>query len=147
MSAPGGAGRWLAIAATLVVVAAVAMAVATMGTPSMQREGRFDKRRVADLDRIDTAVREYAKSRGALPRDLATLAAQPGRRLPIVDPKDGTPYTYRTNGPREFRLCAVFVTDTARTPEGGESMGGQDWSHPVGRYCFERRLRSDSESK
>lgn len=142
--APGGPGRWLAIAATAVVVATVATAFFVMDSPSEQREARLDRRRVADLARIARAVHEYARRHDALPRDLPTLAGEPGHRLPITDPKDGTPYAYQVTGARSFRLCAVFATDTAQTPEGVESWARADWSHAAGRQCFDREAAKDS---
>lgn len=147
MSAPGKAGRWLAIAATLVVVAAVAAAIGVMGPPSAQREAKLDRKRTADLERIVRAVREHAQQHDTLPPDLATLARKPGRRLPLADPQDGTPYAYEATGPRSFRLCAVFATDTAKTIEGAESWNGEEWSHGARRQCFDRKLKDASDTR
>ena len=137
MSVPG-AGRWLAIAATVAVAAAVIAAIVVMGGPTAQREARLDKRRIADLARIQREVRNYFESHDRLPPDLATLASQPGRRLPR-DPGNGAAYEYATIDAGRFRLCAVFSTDTAKTPEGAEAWGDTDWSHAAGRQCFERK--------
>ena len=140
MSAAPGAGRWIAIAASVVVAAAVVAAIAVMGTPAAQREARLDGRRASDLDRIDNAVRRHAELHEALPADLAMLARQPGRRLAIVDPVTGVAYGYTVTGPRTYRLCAVFTTDTARTLQGGETWIQDDWLHGTGRHCFDRKL-------
>lgn len=135
-----GIGRWLLVAAAVVVIATVIAAVATMGLPSTQRDIALDERRVHDLQRIATAVRSYAESSGELPPDLATLAAQPGRRLAIVDP-DGTAYSYGRTGDRTFRLCAVFVTDTAQPPQAEDVRVADEWLHGTGRQCFQRKLK------
>lgn len=50
-----------------------------------------------------------------LPVDLASLSREPGRRLSIADPATDLPYVYEITGDRDYRLCAVFTTDTAGT--------------------------------
>lgn len=137
-------GRWLLIAAGLVVVATVVGAVVVMGGPWSQRDIRMDERRVRDLDAIVDAIDCCSSKTGVLPPDLATLADKPGRRLSFVDPVDGTPYEYQVTGERSYRLCATFVTDTAVTDD---SMGrhGDEWLHGVGRHCFDRTRKDSSK--
>lgn len=137
-------GRWLMIAAGLVVVATVLAAVAVMGLPSKQREIRLDERRVGDLERITTAIESHAERRGALPPDLATLARQPGRRLSLTDPVVGSAYEYAVTGDRTYRLCAVFTTDTARQPQTAVRID-DEWLHATGRQCFDRKLKHRSK--
>ena len=136
MSAAGTPGRWLAIAASVVVVATVVAAIIAMGPPSAQREARLDARRVQDLQRIVQAVDTYHANRKALPDGMAALAAQPGWGLATADPQDGTPYTYEVTGERSYRLCARFATDTARTT--GAAWAAEGWNHGIGRQCFRR---------
>jgi len=142
----GNAGRSLAIAATAIVVAAVATAIVVMGGPSAQRERRLDERRVQDLARIERGVRAYREQHGRLPRDLATLAQEPGRRLPR-DPGTDAGYDYEAVDARRFRMCAEFATDTAQLPEGEESWSDEKWSHPAGRHCFERDAAKREEDR
>lgn len=125
----------LGIAAVLVAVGTIAAAISVMGTPGEQRAARIDDRRVDDLQALDLAIRMYAEKNGALPSDLATLASEPGRKLPLQEPEQGAPYEYRATGKDAYRLCAVFTTDTAETrsaPVRGE------WAHGKGRTCFDR---------
>lgn len=141
----GSGGRRLAIAASLVAVAAVAAAIAVMESPSIQRKARLDGRRVRDLRHIVNAVDAYVKREKSLPADLTTLAGQPGLRLSIVDSVDGSPYTYEVSGDRTFRLCAVFATDTAKITN--EQWFGDDWNHGVGRQCFDRTAEDEAGQK
>lgn len=133
-----GAGRRLLIVAGAVVIAVVAVAIAVMGSPSAQRKAKLDDRRVHDLQRIVDAVDRYYEHHDALPPDLATLAAQPGLRLAIADPVDGTPYDYEIAGGRGFRLCATFTTDTADIRPRMRPWSPA-WNHDAGRGCFDRR--------
>lgn len=139
--AQGRAGRWLAIAASVVVVATVAVAIVVMDSPSAQREAKLDSRRVDDLVHIVRGIDNYVKAHGTLPPDLATLAGEPGQRLSITDPVDGTPYGYEATGERSFRLCAGFATDTARTPAAGVRWSADEWNHDVGPQCFDRKVK------
>jgi hypothetical protein len=140
----GSVGRWLAVAAGVVVVATVVAAIVVMGSPSAQRTAKLDDRRVRDLDRIVDVIGHYVEREHSLPPDLATLAREPGRRLAIVDPVDGSPYGYEITGARTFRLCAVFATDTAKSPEGSERRRGDAWNHGTGRQCFDRKIKGRS---
>jgi len=143
----GSGGRWLAVAAGVVVVATVVAAIVVMGSPSVQRAAKLDNRRVRDLDRIVDVIGHYVEREHSLPPDLATLAREPGRRLAIADPVDGSPYAYEITGARTFRLCAVFTTDTARAPEGSERWRGEEWNHGTGRQCFDRKVKGRSSSE
>lgn len=136
----GGAGRWLAIAASVVVAGTVVAAVVVMGSPSAQRAAKLDARRAADLFRITSAIDRWVERHEALPPDLAVLAAEPGVRLAVADPVDGAPYGYAVTGARAYRLCATFATDTAQS---GDVTGwpGEVWSHAAGRQCFERKAK------
>lgn len=132
-------GRGLAIAASMVVVATVVAAIRVMGSPAAQREAKLDSRRVDDLNHIVQVIEHYVELNDALPPDLTTLADQPGQRLSITDPVDGTAYGYEVTGKRTYRLCAVFFTDTAESPAAGGPWNPDDWNHDAGRHCFDRK--------
>lgn len=140
MSASGTSGRWIAIAASLVVVATLVAAVVVIGPPSQQREARLDSRRVQDLQRIVQAVDSHYANHAALPADMAALAAQPGWGLATTDPQDGTPYIYEVTGERSYRVCAGFTTDTAKSSDAPWAPG--NWNHGIGRQCFRQAVAS-----
>jgi hypothetical protein len=133
----GNAGRWLAIAASVVVVATIVAAMLVMGSPGSQRESRLDRKREQDMERIAMVIDARAVAGKPLPVDLASLARAPGRRLSIVDPGTNTPYVYEITGDHGYRLCAVFTTDTAQ--ESRKVWIHQDWLHGPGRHCFDRK--------
>ena len=135
MSAPpaGAApGRWLAIAASVVVVATVVASVLVTGTPAQRRAIKLDERRVEDLQRLSSAIDRHYRANNQLPASLAVVAGKPGSRLDIVDPVTAAPYGYEPAGKKSYRLCAVFTTDTSVT---GSPVGTR-WEHGVGRQCF-----------
>ena len=135
-SAPSPIGRWLAVLATVVVVATLAAAFMVMRSPSEERQVTLDLRRVQDLMQLGHAVDAHVAIQGRLPPDLATLAKQPGSLLPAGDPVTGAAYGYEIEGDRRYRLCAVFDTDTAVTRDA--ALGPGDWTHGAGRHCFDR---------
>lgn len=136
MSAPA-VGRWLLVAAAVVIIATVVGAIAVIGTPGTQRQLRMDDRRVDDLRQLEIAAREYRERTGALPEGFDVLVAQPGVALAVVDPVTATPYGYRRLAGDRFSLCAVFATDTAGERDGRRRWIDLQWAHGVGRHCFE----------
>ena len=137
-----GPGRPLLVVAGLVVVAVLAVALWVIGSPAAQRQVRLDERREADLQRIENAIGRHWEKQAALPADLPTLAGAPGVVLPVVDPVDGTPYAFVVVGPRAYRLCAVFATDTAARAAGNGARNDR-WAHTVGRQCFDLSVEAN----
>ena len=135
-------GRWLAIVATLVVVATLVAAFLVMRSPAVQREVTLDQRRVQELQRIGYAIDAYVVLHESLPPDLATLAAQPGSTVSLRDPVTAAPYAYQATGKDRYRVCADFSTDTAKTGEALMDSPGMSWAHGVGHQCFERVVQS-----
>jgi hypothetical protein len=128
-------GRWLAVGATVVVLATVMTSILVTGSPSERRAAKLDERRVQDLNRLARAIDHHAVSHDNLPAKLGVLAEKPGSRLDVVDPVTAIAYEYAPTGEKTYRLCAVFVTDTARTSTRWDS----EWDHGIGRHCFDRR--------
>lgn len=144
MNAPGAAsraGRWLAVVASVVVLASIVAAIAVMGPPSRQRLLRMDERRIQDLGVLAGQVRAWHRQHGRLPASLGELAGEPGVHVP-QDPATGAGYGYEALGEREFRLCADFATDTAQVARAVGPFGvpAGEWAHGGGRHCFKRRV-------
>lgn len=150
--------------ACLAVIAAVVGGFAVMGSPTTQRDLRFDNQRANDLQSIQWQVLNHYQSKGALPKDLSDLSdALTGFQVP-TDPQTDVQYEYRTvastTAPAaiSFELCATFARATPDTegrgayPETGGSIayptrgvydasfGNEGWKHAAGRTCFVRTI-------
>lgn len=134
------AGRWIAVVASVVVIATVVAAIAVIGSPSRQRLLRLDERRVNDLEAIASQVRAYREQHDSMPASLVTLSAEPGVRVPR-DPASAQPYGYEALGGADYRLCARFDTDTADS-DAQTSPRAAAWVHGAGPQCFRRRVDS-----
>jgi hypothetical protein len=144
-SGTAGPGRWIAIVACVVVVATVVAAIFVMGSPSSQRLQRLDEHRIADLGRIAQAIEVYRDAHDRLPASLALLAAEPGSRLAVADPATAEPYSYIVLGPRDYRLCARFDTDTSTTVDAPMAWAPGDWNHGTGLQCFKRSINGTTK--
>lgn len=142
MSAP--VGRWMLVAAGVLVAATLLAALWTMESPSKQRDRRLDQRRAEELGQIASTIDAWYSQQGRLPASLTLLANQPGLLLAITDPVSGDAYTYDATSERGYRLCAVFATSTADKGPDANAYGWQDkrWLHPVGRHCFDREVEA-----
>ena len=135
---PAGAGRWLMVAAVVVVVASVATALFVMDPPSRQRAERLDQLRVTHLQLLSQRIDDHVLVHGRLPEQLAVVDSGPGPA--IVDPVTGRSYAYEATGERGYRLCATFDT----TPDPVGMVGRDEWRHDAGRYCFDRKVGKDA---
>lgn len=134
-------GRWLAIAASVVVVATVASALIAIGPPAQQRRVALDAKRAKDLILLSNGIDTRVNGGDKLPAVLVDLDGA-GQWLSIRDPESGAPYGYAVTGDRTYRLCAVFATAT-QAGDIGDGWGTGDWSHPAGRYCFSRSAKKN----
>jgi hypothetical protein len=137
-------GTRLMVVSGVVIGATLVAAFLVMGAPATQRQRQMDARRIADLTQIQRAVEAHHREHGALPADLAVLAARPGVGLAIVDPDDGRGYAYRAESAKAYSLCARFRTDSGESVDAGRWRGAgwsdPDWAHGRGETCFRRRI-------
>lgn len=134
-------GRWLAIAASVVVAVTVVSALVVMGSPAQQRMRALDVRRIQELTALSQAIDLHAAHNAKLPASARDLEGA-GQWLSLEDPATGSPYVYATTGPRTYRLCAVFESSTQAADVRGGWVAGE-WTHPAGRHCFDRKAKSE----
>jgi hypothetical protein len=126
--------KYLAIIASVIVVLSVITAIFILDPPGVQRQRRFDARRVEDLRNITYSIDSYWERKKSLPPNLATLESEPGLRAILKDPQSGTAYGYEVTAPKSYKLCAVFALDSS--DESRECGKSRKWSHGAGKQCF-----------
>ena len=132
----GRSGRWLMVAAGVVVLGAVVAALFVMDSPSRQRAERVDGIRIDDLQLLSGRIEAHAEVHDRLPERLAVVSGAPGRI--VADPVTGQPYQYEVTGERAYRLCATF--ETATGDSGSYPHFDDAWRHLAGRQCFDREV-------
>jgi hypothetical protein len=104
--------------------------------PALSRVAELDLHFQADIDMARTAVaiERFRLTKGALPRDLATLVPVYLDQVPI-DPFDGQPIRYRRTKPG-YRLYSVFEDGQDHDGKGKDEVNRNaphDWPFIVAR--------------
>lgn len=131
-------GKKLAVIAALAMAGAVAAGLYVLGSPTHQRQLRWDSNRVSALSVLSIAIHAYWVQHHVLPTALSDLAIE---ERWVKDPVTAQPYGYKPLDADAYSVCASFATDS-RKP-GAENLTPrlygptqQGWQHPAGRYCF-----------
>jgi len=127
----------------LVVLGAVVGGFFVMGSPGTQRQLRFDRERVQNLQSIQFEVTNYWQNKGALPPTLEALEDSITGFVVPLDPDTEAPYEYRATGAQTFSLCAVFSLEGDGVGVRSFPTKGNNWDHNAGRHCFERSIDED----
>ncbi|MHC4433159.1 MAG: hypothetical protein ACYTBS_15055, partial [Planctomycetota bacterium] len=100
--------------------------VAKTLAPALSRVAQLDLRFQADIDMARTAVaiERYRLTKGALPKDLASLVHDYLDQVPI-DPFDGQPIRYRRTEPG-YRLYSVFEDGQDHDGKGKDEVNRND---------------------
>ncbi|MFH1714319.1 MAG: DUF5671 domain-containing protein [Candidatus Nealsonbacteria bacterium] len=121
-----------------VVLASIVWGFFIIGTPSEQRERRFDEQRVSDLQMLQDQIISYWVRKEALPQSLGELEDSISGFVAPEDPKAEAPYEYNVVDPLSFELCATFKTSGGDF--GPRVSFQQNWEHTAQRTCFERTI-------
>ncbi|OGD84353.1 hypothetical protein A2165_03695 [Candidatus Curtissbacteria bacterium RBG_13_40_7] len=140
---------------TVIILVVSGFGINIAGSPTENRNVRYDKVRLRDLSTISTAVNSYYQDKYELPASLSQLATERVKtgtfylKKQPKDPKTKSNYGYRAINTTSYELCATFDTsseDIAQRKTGiTESMSDYDSyytideSHPKGRYCFTKK--------
>ncbi|MDB6164514.1 MAG: hypothetical protein JWL98_1946 [Xanthomonadaceae bacterium] len=135
-------GWWLAIAASVAVIATVVCALVVMGSPAQQRRVELDARQIEELGAISRAIDVYVTQNKKLPASLGDLDGS-GQWLSLKDPDDHSPYGYATSSDTTYQLCAVFGSSTQAADVRDRWAGAEEWPHPAGRHCFDRKAKKN----
>ncbi len=143
------------VIAAVVVVVVVGLYFA--GSPSQERNRRFDEQRINALQQISSAVQYYFEHENTLPQSLDELKGKPDYYLPaLLDPKTGSAYEYNVAGTSSYELCATFdlpsLGNDPRYPKPAaepyySAVPVQDfWQHAAGRKCYTFELSKPTRS-
>ena len=125
-----------AVLSTIAMIAAVAIGLIVIGSPSEFRMRRFDERRANDLASISSAVRTYRLTHERLPQKLDDVEA--AITYSLKDPV-GRTYEYAIKDDFSYELCAEFDTTTDTLP--ATRFGSAFEKHQSGRQCFTQEAR------
>lgn len=131
--------------AVAIVAFAVVAGFFSAGSPFQARKERLDEVRTSHLSQIQSQLTNYFTAKQQLPTTLADLNSPVSSFMVPVDPVSGAQYEYVRTSDRSFSLCAVFET-ALLNPDQSRYYGGylqEEWSHGVGRVCFERTIDPD----
>ncbi len=133
--------KYMLYATCVVVLAVIIAGIIVIGSPTAQRNIRFDNQRISDLSNIQYAITDYYQANNKLPVDLNTLTQGTTYYVSsIKDPETQAVYEYKAvpQG-SNYEICAVFSTDNLLDKTNQVSYPDQDnWKHSIGRTCFNR---------
>lgn len=158
----------LAYVGLVLVIVAIVFGFLVVGSPTKQRNLRFDNQRVSDLGNIQWQVINHWQQKKTLPEKLTDMNDSiSGFKIPN-DPKTDLSYEYivknkggitGSNIQPSFELCADFALPTEDNKGRGDYYGGgyggialsrdyavsypngdENWKHSAGRNCFVRSI-------
>jgi hypothetical protein len=131
-----------ALAASVVVVAAVAWGFILAGSPAKRRLERFDEQRLRDLQTIVREIQSTVldpavanpKGKGSLKAPLPTTLEEAaksarGEKISLRDPETDEAYRYTVKNDSTYELCATFARPR-------DENSGVFWNHRAGAHCF-----------
>ena len=143
---------WIGI---VVALALIICGFIVVGSPTTQRQIRFDSQRVSDLESVQWQVISYWQSHGSMPSALSDLSESDSYFTIPTDPETKANYDYIKTASTTFKLCAIF--DRASTDNSGRGVYGNNygglyssmdyapssgsfWKHAAGNQCFEKKI-------
>jgi hypothetical protein len=142
---------------SLVVFVAIVLGFFVAGSPKEARLRQIDDTRIQHLQMIQSEIVYFWQQKNKLPASLGELTNDISGFIPPEDPETGAGYEYKVNGSESFTLCAGFALPSL-TGNGRENIpaipypaksypmiGGiaQNWDHPAGAFCFDRKIDKD----
>ena len=148
-------GNLWRIFAAVLVVGAIVVGFAVIGSPATQRALRYDSQRVSDLENIQWQAVNFWQQKGSLPQSASNLGDSLSGWIAPLDPRTKQSYEYERIGNLSFKLCTTFERATPKMPSGypitrpimdskpAGLIGNNNWEHEAGYVCFERTIDPD----
>jgi hypothetical protein len=143
-----GGLRLLTWAAVVLVAVSVIFGLYLAGSPSKERDRKFDQQRTESLRQMSDAIDQYYVRNGKLPADIEALAKMTGGPDYYIgsvrDPRTSAFYEYQPSAGPAYSLCATFEQPSDPTDQTGAPYsvpvkmpyGPRDFTHGIGRVCF-----------
>ncbi|MBN2093915.1 MAG: hypothetical protein JW740_00870 [Candidatus Zambryskibacteria bacterium] len=140
--------RTWVISSIVLVILAIILGFAVIGSPKKQRMIREDAQKITDLQNLQWQVISYWQTNGMIPETSEVLKNYCARNycLPNDNFQD---YEYHKTGILEFELCTDFnygiTEDQNIKPIIGPKTSiiqNENWNHGPGNQCFERVIDS-----
>lgn len=139
--------KYIMYATCVGVLVVIIAGLVAIGSPSKQRNVRFDEQRVENLSSIQYAVTDYYRANDKLPVDLTVLSQGTTYYISSVkDPETKADYEYRVVSGNKYEICATFSSSniTENSSVKTNYQVSDLWLHQVGRTCFEREAGDES---
>jgi hypothetical protein len=141
----------------IIILTILVLGFISVGSPTKQRNLRFDNQRVSDLSNIQWQIVYYWQQKEKLPVTLSEMNDSISGRIIPVDPETKGDYQYSIKGDKKFELCANFSLKYEDMSGRGSYNGSyispyaidmsypnintnDNWKHEAGRSCFERTI-------
>ncbi|HRY31153.1 MAG TPA: DUF5671 domain-containing protein [Candidatus Paceibacterota bacterium] len=136
VSLPTPKRKYLLYTVLVFFVVIVIGSIISIGSPTQQRQARFDSDRIEDLTNISSAITDYYHQNSSLPENLVTLAksGEYYTTNSINDPETAEEYGYIIASSNSYKLCATFSRPSEVTK------WTNIWEHGAGLTCFERTI-------
>jgi hypothetical protein len=132
------------IVALVVILGVVIWGFSVLGSPRTQQLLKYDQQKVSDLQNISNGIESYYQNKGSLPNILADMSGSNYFYYAQTDSQTGKSYEYIRTGATTYNLCAEFnkPSNDKNAPYSSDPYQTYmvDWSHPSGRYCFNRHI-------
>jgi len=114
-----------------------------IGSPSFQKDKRFDEKRLANLQWIEDDFRTYYTDYSEpLPEELSDVYSEETMNY-LLDPESNTPIEYNKTGANTYELCTTFSTSSndyaikLKRIYGDNAKNTVDpWAYDAGYKCF-----------
>jgi len=136
----------------VIVSASIIFGFFVAGSPILQRQLKFDRQRVNDLQIIQNQIVNFWQQKEELPKSLEDLTDNISGFKSPKDPDTKKDYIYKVTGDLTFELCAEFNLELKETTgrerfvmreEFPIKLGSENWTHSAGLYCFDREIDPD----
>ena len=124
----------------VVTLGSIILGFFIVGSPATARARRYDQQRIRELQGIQYNIVNFWQLNQKLPAYFSDLQQS------ILDPESGLPYEYQVSGLLTFQLCATFKFDgilSEMVYPGAPQSEFENWTHPAGRYCFDRTIHPE----